>query len=169
MAKNKLGFVNGECICPNDPALTAQWDRCNGMVIAWLLHSVDRDIAESIIYCPTAADMCWCRKKSRGKCAVIPKLPHRQLHFTLTNHLHMYYCDHCKVPGNSTQRCYKLHGNLNGRMAVQAGDKSIGDAQLDKLSNLLKHKLINLLAFSTIFLSSLLQMVKAQVPCTNGR
>ncbi|GAA0141013.1 hypothetical protein LIER_35316 [Lithospermum erythrorhizon] len=46
MAKNKLGFVNEKFPRPHDPLLAAHWDRCNGMVIAWLLHSVDRDIAE---------------------------------------------------------------------------------------------------------------------------
>ncbi|GAA0140999.1 hypothetical protein LIER_02242 [Lithospermum erythrorhizon] len=53
LAKNKLGFVNGECVRPLDPVQAAQWDRCNGMVISWLLHSIDRDIAESVIYCET--------------------------------------------------------------------------------------------------------------------
>ena len=54
LAKNKLVFVNGDLPRPLDPILASKWDRCNGMVISWLLHSVEKDIAQSIIYCDTA-------------------------------------------------------------------------------------------------------------------
>jgi len=45
IAKNKLGFVLGDC---PKPAATfpwaAQWDRCDKMVISWLLNAVIKDI-----------------------------------------------------------------------------------------------------------------------------
>ena len=57
-AKNKMPFVNGDFEKPasNSPFFPL-WERCNSMVISWLLHSVDKDIASSIIYTPTAAQI----------------------------------------------------------------------------------------------------------------
>ncbi|KAH0683595.1 hypothetical protein KY290_022218 [Solanum tuberosum] len=57
-AKNKLGFINGTCKKPEDDApLFEQWRRCNDMVLAWLLNSLSREIAESVIYSQTAEDL----------------------------------------------------------------------------------------------------------------
>ncbi|KAH0650535.1 hypothetical protein KY284_030447 [Solanum tuberosum] len=57
-AKNKLGFINGICKKPQDDApLIEQWRRCNDMVLAWLLNSLSREIAESVIYSQTAEDL----------------------------------------------------------------------------------------------------------------
>jgi len=49
-AKNKLSFVNGDYTKPasNFPLLPL-WERCNSMVISWLLHSLSKDTASSII------------------------------------------------------------------------------------------------------------------------
>lgn len=55
MTKNKLGFVNGNMKKPeSDSNRLTQWERCNNMMISWLLHSVVSDIVESIVYCGTA-------------------------------------------------------------------------------------------------------------------
>lgn len=58
IAKNKMSFVNGKCPKP-DLALStyAQWERCNSMVISWLLQSVEKDIAETLLYWNTAAEL----------------------------------------------------------------------------------------------------------------
>ena len=57
-AKNKIPFVNGVFDKPAaDSPLFPLWERCNSMVISWLLHSVDKDIAVSILYTPTAAQI----------------------------------------------------------------------------------------------------------------
>ncbi|KAH0686658.1 hypothetical protein KY284_017211 [Solanum tuberosum] len=57
-AKNKLGFINGTCKKPEeDTPLFEQWRRCNDMVLAWLLNSLSREIAESVIYSQTAEDL----------------------------------------------------------------------------------------------------------------
>jgi len=57
-AKNKLVFVSGGY---EKPATTSPlyplWELCNSMVISWFLHSVTKDIAASIIYTPTAAQI----------------------------------------------------------------------------------------------------------------
>jgi len=57
-AKNKFGFINGTCKKPKEDApLFEQWRRCNDMVLAWLLNSLSREIAESVIYSQTAEDL----------------------------------------------------------------------------------------------------------------
>ena len=56
--KNKKSFVNGDYHkLANDSPLLPLWERCNSMVISWLLHSVDKDIAASIIYTSTASQI----------------------------------------------------------------------------------------------------------------
>lgn len=64
-AKNKIKFVNGNLIKPDDsdPTMHA-WTRCNNMVISWLLNSVSKEIAASIIYIDVARDM-WLDFKDR--------------------------------------------------------------------------------------------------------
>ncbi|KAH0730677.1 hypothetical protein KY285_001589 [Solanum tuberosum] len=57
-AKNKLRFINGTCKKPEeDTPLFEKWRRCNDMVLAWLLNSLSREIAESVIYSQTAEDL----------------------------------------------------------------------------------------------------------------
>jgi len=45
IAKNKLSFVLGDCDRPPSISpLATQWDRCDKMVISWLLNSVVKEI-----------------------------------------------------------------------------------------------------------------------------
>uniref|UniRef100_M1B089 Reverse transcriptase n=1 Tax=Solanum tuberosum TaxID=4113 RepID=M1B089_SOLTU len=57
-AKNKLGFIDGSSPTP-DVADTSfkLWNRCNGMVISWLLNSLSKDIADSVLYSRTTKDL----------------------------------------------------------------------------------------------------------------
>jgi hypothetical protein len=58
-AKNKLGFVTGTLPLPNVPEsdpLNFSWCRCNNMVLSWLINSVSKEIAASIIYIDSAAE-----------------------------------------------------------------------------------------------------------------
>ena len=51
IAKNKLGFVLGTCSQPGlTSPLFSQWDRCDKMVISWLLHAVEKSISDSILF-----------------------------------------------------------------------------------------------------------------------
>jgi len=51
IAKNKLGFVLGTCSRPDTTSpLYNQWDRCDKMVISWLLHAVEKRISDSILF-----------------------------------------------------------------------------------------------------------------------
>jgi hypothetical protein len=57
-AKNKLCFVDGSMPKPfvNDNLFQA-WTRCIDMVVSWILHSVSKDIASTIIYIKSSQDM----------------------------------------------------------------------------------------------------------------
>ena len=61
-AKNNLYFVDGSLEKPsiNDKA----WNRCNNMVIGWLIASLERSIAKSIMYFKTAVEI-WADLKER--------------------------------------------------------------------------------------------------------
>ena len=51
IAKNKLGFVLGTCTKPDASSpLFGQWDKCDKMVISWLLHAVEKRISDSILF-----------------------------------------------------------------------------------------------------------------------
>ncbi|KAI5330645.1 hypothetical protein L3X38_030043 [Prunus dulcis] len=58
-AKNKLGFIDGTIKSPaSTDAKSAIWQRCNDMVLSWILQSLHPDIASSVLYC-TSASMVW--------------------------------------------------------------------------------------------------------------
>lgn len=55
---NKLSIMDGTYAEPAaESSLLPHWKRCNSMVISWILHSVSKEISESILYCSTAKDM----------------------------------------------------------------------------------------------------------------
>ncbi|XP_061372207.1 uncharacterized protein LOC133314702 [Gastrolobium bilobum] len=57
-AKNKSPFVDGTLPRPSpDNLLFNAWNRCNSMVISWLLNSVSKDIAYSLMYFINAYDI----------------------------------------------------------------------------------------------------------------
>ncbi|KAF3653571.1 putative premnaspirodiene oxygenase-like [Capsicum annuum] len=57
-AKNKLGFITGSHPCPASNATDFQaWNRCNDMVTSWILNSLSKDIADSVIYSKTVQEL----------------------------------------------------------------------------------------------------------------
>ncbi|CAI8611441.1 unnamed protein product [Vicia faba] len=57
-SKNKLGFLDGTLPRPAESdSLTLTWDRCNTMVMAGVINSVEPDIAQSILWMDTAAEI----------------------------------------------------------------------------------------------------------------
>jgi hypothetical protein len=54
--KNKFKFVNGSLPMPSDfdPSFES-WERCNNLVLSWILNSVETSIAKSIASCENAA------------------------------------------------------------------------------------------------------------------
>ena len=50
-AKNKLGFVNGDCKKPGvNSAHIRHWERCDDMVTSWILNSLSEEIYDSVEY-----------------------------------------------------------------------------------------------------------------------
>ncbi|KAJ0834657.1 putative RNA-directed DNA polymerase [Helianthus annuus] len=57
-AKNKFGFINGKCEKPNDDdVLAAQWDRCNSVVLTWLLNSVSEELFLGQVFSKLASEV----------------------------------------------------------------------------------------------------------------
>ncbi|KAL9666314.1 hypothetical protein QQ045_000642 [Rhodiola kirilowii] len=49
--KAKLGFVQGLFPRPvGDPYKLARWERCNGVVLSWIINSVSNEIAASLVH-----------------------------------------------------------------------------------------------------------------------
>ncbi|KAB5514812.1 hypothetical protein DKX38_028718 [Salix brachista] len=57
-AKNKLGFINGTIPTPveTDPKFML-WQRCNDMVLSWILNSLNQEIASSVLYVETPSEI----------------------------------------------------------------------------------------------------------------
>ncbi|XP_074365665.1 uncharacterized protein LOC141706743 [Apium graveolens] len=54
-AKLKLGFIDGSVSKPTDNNIQiAMWNRCNDMVVSWLLNSISTEIRNSVAYLSTA-------------------------------------------------------------------------------------------------------------------
>ncbi|GJS39240.1 ribonuclease H-like domain-containing protein, partial [Tanacetum coccineum] len=49
--RNKLGFINGKCVRPEgDALLQNQWDRCNSVVLSWLLGCISEDLYKGQVF-----------------------------------------------------------------------------------------------------------------------
>ncbi|CAM8900867.1 unnamed protein product [Rhodiola kirilowii] len=48
--KTKLGFVKGHFPKPTDPYQLARWDRCNAVVLTWIMNFVSKEIAASLVH-----------------------------------------------------------------------------------------------------------------------
>jgi len=56
-AKNKLSFIDGSIEPPSkidQPTEYALWNQCNSMILSWLAHSVEPDLAKGVIHAKTA-------------------------------------------------------------------------------------------------------------------
>jgi hypothetical protein len=57
-ARNKFSFVDGSCLKETyvtSDVLYAQWDRCNAIVLTWLMNSVSQDVYMGLVYSDNAA------------------------------------------------------------------------------------------------------------------
>ncbi|KAM5577028.1 hypothetical protein ABKV19_007729 [Rosa sericea] len=55
-AKNKTGFITGrikELDASLNPDEHALWQRCNDMVLSWVLNSIEQELADSVLSCNT--------------------------------------------------------------------------------------------------------------------
>ncbi|GJU12053.1 ribonuclease H-like domain-containing protein [Tanacetum coccineum] len=63
--RNKTGFIDGSCVksaYANSPALSNQWERCNSIVLSWLLNSVSEDLFLGQIFSDNASEV-WAELK----------------------------------------------------------------------------------------------------------
>lgn len=59
LAKNKSGFIDGTCGRPAIGHFTLyQWERCNALVLSWIMNTVSKEIFGVIVY-STDASMVW--------------------------------------------------------------------------------------------------------------
>ncbi|KAJ0949034.1 putative retrotransposon gag domain, retrotransposon Copia-like protein [Helianthus annuus] len=57
-AKNKFGFIDGKCKKDTDDAvLSSQWDRCNSVVLSWLLNSVSEELYLGQVFSKLASEV----------------------------------------------------------------------------------------------------------------
>ncbi|GJZ11190.1 ribonuclease H-like domain-containing protein [Tanacetum coccineum] len=57
-ARNKYGFVDRSCLKESyatSDVLSAQWDRCNAMVLTWIMNVVSQDVYMGLVYSENAA------------------------------------------------------------------------------------------------------------------
>ncbi|KAJ0683165.1 putative retrotransposon gag domain, retrotransposon Copia-like protein [Helianthus annuus] len=58
MAKNKIGFIDGTCArSKTDDVLASQWDRCNSIVLTWILNSVSDELYVGQVYSKLASEV----------------------------------------------------------------------------------------------------------------
>ncbi|KAJ0801453.1 putative RNA-directed DNA polymerase [Helianthus annuus] len=57
-AKNKYGFIDGKCVkSESDAVLASQWDRCNSVVLTWLLNSVSEELYLGQVFSKLASEV----------------------------------------------------------------------------------------------------------------
>lgn len=57
-ARNKIGFIDGTCLkdsCATSDVLSPQWDRCNAIVLTWIMNSMSQDVYLCLVYSDNAA------------------------------------------------------------------------------------------------------------------
>ncbi|XP_076888918.1 uncharacterized protein LOC143539474 [Bidens hawaiensis] len=63
-AKNKLGFINNTVPMPANQTHLALWQRCNDMVISWILNTLNHDVCDSVLYAEATQNL-WNELNSR--------------------------------------------------------------------------------------------------------
>lgn len=53
-AKDKLCFVDGTFMPPNNPTEYKHWKKVDSMIKLWILNLILKELPDSFIYCPTA-------------------------------------------------------------------------------------------------------------------
>ncbi|XP_048436784.1 uncharacterized protein LOC125475706 [Pyrus x bretschneideri] len=75
-AKNKLGFITGDIQEPSssdDPDAHTAWRRCNDMILSWLLHSLEPDLQESVLF-STSVQAVWDDLRERFSQSNAPRI-----------------------------------------------------------------------------------------------
>ncbi|XP_019267590.1 PREDICTED: uncharacterized protein LOC109244885 [Nicotiana attenuata] len=83
-AKNKVGFIDGTILQPKISSDSFKpWCRYNDMVIYWVLNTLSKEIAESVLYSKTAKEI-WEELEERYGQSNGPQLHHLQKEISQT-------------------------------------------------------------------------------------
>ena len=56
--KNKTGFIDGTFAKPKGNAiLETQWEKCNSVVLTWILNSISEELYLGLVYSKSAAEV----------------------------------------------------------------------------------------------------------------
>lgn len=56
LGRNKLGLIDGKCRKANfSPNLADLWERCNAIVLSWIMNYVSKELLGGIVY---SSDAC---------------------------------------------------------------------------------------------------------------
>ncbi|GJQ93956.1 putative RNA-directed DNA polymerase [Tanacetum coccineum] len=56
--RNKIGFITGKCVRDeNEGPLQQQWDRCNAVVLSWLLGCVSPELYKGQVFCKNSKNV----------------------------------------------------------------------------------------------------------------
>ncbi|RVX07404.1 hypothetical protein CK203_022496 [Vitis vinifera] len=73
-SKNKIRFIDGSITRPpRTDAKFSYWKRCNGMVISWILNTTALNLANSVIYTNSVAEV-WVAFKERFSQNNVPRI-----------------------------------------------------------------------------------------------
>ncbi|GKD55685.1 ribonuclease H-like domain-containing protein [Tanacetum coccineum] len=59
-ARNKFSFIDGTCLKASystSEVLSTQWDRCNAIVLTWIMNSVSQDVYMGLVYSDNASSV----------------------------------------------------------------------------------------------------------------
>ncbi|XP_070020540.1 uncharacterized protein [Nicotiana sylvestris] len=63
--RNKLDFISGSSTKPPPGSpLTRQWQRCNDLVVSWLINSLSKEISRSVEYSESSKEI-WCELEEK--------------------------------------------------------------------------------------------------------
>ncbi|XP_076957127.1 uncharacterized protein LOC143632510 [Bidens hawaiensis] len=87
LVKNKTGFIDGNCVkFTANPILAKQWERCNCVVLSWILNSIIDELYIGQIFLKIASEVWTELKEAYNKVdgSVIFNL-HRQINYACQN------------------------------------------------------------------------------------
>ncbi|KAK4740411.1 hypothetical protein R3W88_004108 [Solanum pinnatisectum] len=91
-AKNKLSFIDGSCKSSVvDSSNLRLWNRCNDMVTSWLLNSLSKEIATSVLYSKSVESL-WADLEDRFGQSNGAKLYHLQKEISDLDELDALHC-----------------------------------------------------------------------------
>lgn len=131
--KNKFGFVDGSIPIPNTASPDfSRWTRVNNMVMSWLLNSIDRSLASTVLYAATTS-MVWSDLKARFSSSNGPRIYELERHLaTITQGSDLITQYFNKLRGNWDELAVIDPPPSCSCMECTCGAKDVYHSQLEK-------------------------------------